>query len=222
MRIKLADRELPDYTRGEEIFNMVSHIAGGAFAIIALVLCVIKAAISGNIWGIASGAVYGVTMVVLYCMSSIYHGLKPSLGKKVLQVLDHCSIYFMIAGTYTPILLCSIRPLYPVLAWTFFGIEWALTALAVTLTAIDLKEFRTFSMVCYILMGWGIVFVFPYAIRALTPAGFWLLLSGGLAYTIGAILYGIGSKKRWFHCMFHVFVLVGSILQFISIYLYTM
>lgn len=222
MRMKLVDRKLPDYTRGEEIFNMVSHIAGGAFALVALVLCVVKAAISGNVWAIVSGAVYGVTMVVLYCMSSIYHGLKPSLGKKVLQVLDHCSIYFMIAGAYTPIVLCAFRPLYPVLAWSIFGFEWTLTAVAVTLNAIDLREFRVFSMVCYILMGWGIVLAFPYAIHALTPAGFWLLLSGGLSYTIGAVLYGIGSKKRWFHCMFHVFVLVGSVLQFISIYLYTM
>lgn len=220
MRIKLADRELPNYSRGEEIFNMVSHIAGGAFAILALVLCVVKAAIGGNAWAIVSASVYGFTMIVLYCMSSIYHGLHPSPGKKVLQVLDHCSIYFMIAGTYTPIVLVAIRPLYPVLAWTIFFFEWALTALAVTLTAIDLKEYGAFSMVCYIIMGWGIVLATPYAVEALTPNGFWMLLAGGFAYTLGAVLYGFGSKRRWFHCIFHLFVLLGSVLQFISIYLY--
>lgn len=222
MRTPLVNRRLPDYTRGEEIFNMVSHIAGGAFAILAAIFCVVKAALGGGAWAIATSAVYGVTMIVLYCMSSIYHGLRPSLGKKVLQVLDHCSIYFMIAGTYTPILLVSMRPLYPELAWIVFGAEWALSALAVTLTAIDLRQYRIFSMFCYIFMGWAIIFVAPYAVRALSAAGFWLLLSGGLAYTLGAILYGIGSKRRWFHSMFHLFVLAGSILQFFAIFLYVL
>ena len=222
MRIPLIERNLPSYTRGEEIFHMVSHIAGGAFAVLALVLCVVKAAIGGSAVAIVTSIVYGVTMIVLYCMSSIYHGLKPSLGKKVLQVLDHCSIYFMIAGTYTPILLIAMLPLYPVVAWIIFGAEWLLTALAVTLTAIDLKQYRVFSMICYILMGWGIMIVFPLAIQALTMGGFWLLLSGGLSYTLGAVLYGIGSKKRYFHAMFHVFVLLGSILHFLAIFLYVL
>ncbi len=222
MRIPLIERNLPGYTRGEEIFHMVSHIAGGVFAFVALLLCVVKSALGTSAWAIASSIVYGVTMIVLYCLSSVYHGLKPSLGKKVLQVLDHCSIYFMIAGTYTPILLVAMRPLYPVAAWIVFGAEWALTALAVTLTAIDLKQYRVFSMFCYIFMGWAVVFVAPYAVRALTGAGFWLLLSGGFAYTVGAILYGVGSKRRWFHALFHLFVLAGSVLQFLSIFLYVL
>lgn len=222
MRIPLTDRLLPNYTRAEEIFHMVSHIAGGVFAFVALLLCVIQSALGGDFTAIATSVVYGITMLVLYSMSSIYHGLKPSLGKKVLQILDHCSIYFMIAGAYTPILLVAMRPLYPVLAWSIFGVEWALTALAVTLTAIDLKQYRVFSMVCYILMGWGIMLFFPYAMRALTNGGFWLLLAGGISYTLGAVLYGIGSKKRWFHGMFHVFVLLGSILHFLAIFLYVL
>ena len=222
MRIPLNERNLPSYTRGEEIFHMVSHIAGGVFAFAALLLCVIKAALYDSAMAIVTSIIYGITMIVLYCMSSIYHGLKPSLGKKVLQVLDHCSIYFMIAGTYTPIVLVAMRPLYPALAWSLFGAEWALTALAVTLTAIDLKQYRVFSMVCYILMGWGIMLFFPYAMQALGNTGFWLLLSGGLSYTIGAILYAIGSKKRYFHAMFHVFVLIGSILHFLAIFLFVL
>lgn len=219
-RTKLADRPLPDYTKGEELFNMISHIAGGAFAILALVLSVLKTALAGNVWGVVTGAVYGVCMLILYCMSSVYHGLRPSMGKKVLQVLDHCSIYFMIAGTYTPILLCSLRPLYPGVAWGLFAVEWGLTALAVTLTAIDLHEYSVFSMCCYIVMGWGIAAFFPQAMAALSPTGFFLLLAGGLSYTIGAVLYGIGSKKRYFHCVFHVFVLLGSILHFLAVYLF--
>ncbi len=220
MRIPLTDRLLPNYSRAEEIFHMVSHISGAVFSFVALLMCVIKSALGGNIWAITASVVYGVTMIVLYCLSSIYHGLKPSLGKKVLQILDHCSIYFMIAGTYTPILLVALRPAYPALAWSVFGAEWALTALAVTLTAIDLKQYRIFSMFCYLFMGWAVIFFAPIAVRVMSAPGFWLLLSGGLAYTIGAILYGIGSKKRWFHGMFHVFVLAGSVLQFLSIYLY--
>lgn len=220
MRIRLTDRLLPDYTRGEEIFHMASHIAGAVFAFVALLMCVIKSALGGSVWAIASSAVYGITMIVLYCLSSVYHGLKPSLGKKVLQVLDHCSIYFMIAGTYTPVLLSALRPLYPVLAWSVFGAEWALTALAVTLTAIDLKQYRVFSMFCYLFMGWAVIFFVPFAMRALTMAGFWLLLSGGIAYTFGAVLYGIGSKRRWFHGLFHLFVLAGSVLQFLAIFVY--
>ena len=109
MRIRLSERKLPDYTRGEELFNMISHIAGGALAVTTLVLCVVKSVLAGRVAGIVSSAVYGGCMLLMYCMSSIYHGLRPSLGKKVLQVLDHCAIYFMIAGTYTPILLCAIR-----------------------------------------------------------------------------------------------------------------
>ena len=222
MRIPLSERNLPSYTRGEEIFHMSSHIAGGVFAFVALLLCVIKAALYDSAMAIVTSTVYGITMIVLYCMSSIYHGLKPSLGKKVLQVLDHCSIYFMIAGTYTPIVLVAMRPLYPALAWSIFGAEWALSALAVTLTAIDLKQYRVFSMICYILMGWGIMLFYPYAMQALGNTGFWLLLSGGLSYTIGAILYSIGSKKRYFHAMFHVFVLIGSILHFLAIFLFVL
>jgi len=220
MRIKLIDRLLPDYTKGEEVFNMVSHIVGGAFAILALVLTVVKSAINGNVWGIVSCAVYGVCMLSMYTMSSVYHGLFPSMGKKVLQVLDHCAIYFMIAGTYTPILLSAIRPLYPATAWIAFGVEWGLTALAVTLTAIDLKQYNAFSMVCYVCMGWCVAAFLPQTIAALTMTGFSILLAGGIFYTVGAILYGIGSKKHWFHSVFHIFVLLGSIFQFLAIYLY--
>ena len=108
------------------------------------------------------------------------------------------------------------------LAWVVFGAEWALSALAVSLTAIDLKQYRTFSMFCYIFMGWAVIFFVKQAISVLSPGGFWLLLAGGLSYTIGAILYGIGSKRRYFHAMFHVFVLAGSVLQFLSIFLYVL
>ena len=185
-------------------------------------LCVIKSALSHSGYGVVSSSIYGACMILLYCLSSIYHGLPASTGKKVLQILDHCAIYFMIAGTYMPIMLCALRPLYPGLAWTVFGLQWALTALAVTFTAIDLKQYAGLSMVCYILMGWCVIFFVRPIIQVMTMAGFWLLLIGGLSYTLGAILYGIGSKKHYFHSAFHVFVLLGSGFQFWAIYAYAL
>ncbi len=219
-RTKLSDRKLPNYYRGEEIMNMVTHIVGGALGVVALVLCVIKAALNGNAYGVVSSAIYGFSMIALYSLSSVYHGLRPSTGKKVMQVLDHCTIYFLIAGTYTVIALSALRPLYPGLGWGMFGFQWALTALCVTLTAIDLKKYQAFSMICYIFMGWAILPFIKQAMVALTPSGFYLLLAGGISYTIGAVLYGIGSKKHWMHSVFHIFVVIGSLLQFLSIYFY--
>ncbi|MBQ2676533.1 MAG: hemolysin III family protein [Clostridia bacterium] len=220
-RTKLIDRKLPDYSRGEEIFNMVSHIVGGGFGVIALILCVVVAAVCGNTWGIVSGAIYGATMIVLYTMSSIYHGLKSEKAKKVFQVIDHCSIYFLIAGTYTPIAIGGqIREQNPVLAWIMFGIVWSACAVGVTLTAIDLEKYKVFSMICYILMGWVVVFMIKPVLQILPIPAFWWLLSGGIAYTVGAVWYGIGKKKKWMHSVFHLFVLLGSILQFVCVVFY--
>lgn len=221
-RIKLSDRLLPDYTKGEEIMNTVTHIIGGALAIIALVLCVVRAAANGSTYGVVASAIYGGTMLGLYTMSSVYHGMRPGMAKKVLQVLDHCTIYFLIAGTYTPIVLSAIRPVYPAIGWGLFFFEWTLTAIAVTLTAIDLKKYNAFSMVCYIGMGWAVLPFTDKTLEVLTKPGFLLLLFGGIAYTVGAILYGIGAKKRWFHSVFHIFVVLGSLLQFLSVYLYAL
>ena len=219
-RIKLCDRLLPDYTAGEEIMNMVTHIVGGALGVLVLILCICRASSNKNQLGIIGSCVYGVAMISLYAVSSVYHGLRPSTGKKVMQIIDHCTIYFLIAGTYTPILLSAFLPTKPVLGWALFSAEWGLAILAATLTAIDLHRYRVFSMICYIGMGWGIIFFLPQALELLTLPGFLLLLSGGIAYTIGAVLYGIGSKKRWMHSVFHIFVVLGSLLQFLSILLY--
>jgi len=221
-RTPIDERKLPSYSRGEEIMNMVTHIVGGAVGIAVLVFGVILSAMHHNVWGIVGASIYGATMIWLYTMSSIYHGLLPSRAKKVMQVLDHCTIYALIAGTYTPILLVAIRPVYPVLAWVCFGLEWGLLALTTTLTAIDLRKYRVFSMICYIFMGWLIIFVAPQAIEAIGINGFWWLLAGGIAYTIGAILYGIGSKRPWFHSIFHLFVLAGSLCHIIFIYKYVL
>lgn len=216
-RTALVNRSLPNYTKGEEIFNMVTHIIGGAFGIFALVFGVIFASKTGDPWKIVSVSIYGATLVTMYCVSSVYHGLKPNMAKKVMQVIDHCDIYFLIAGTYTPILLCAIRPHNAGIAWTIFGVEWGLTALAATLNAIDLKKFSKLSMTCYIGMGWCIVAVLKPTIEYLTMEGFWWLLWGGIAYTIGAVLYAVGKKVHYMHSVFHIFVVIGSILQYVAI-----
>lgn len=221
-RTKLADRILPFYSRGEEIMNMVTHIVGGGLGIIALIAGLLKTIPSKNILDIVGCVVYGISMIMLYTISSVYHGILPCLGKKVMQIIDHCSIYFLIAGTYTPILLSAIIPSYPFIGWFLFGTQWLLAALAITLTAIDLRQYRVFSMTCYIFMGWEIILFLPQAITALGLNGFGLLLSGGIAYTLGAVLYGVGSKKPWFHSVFHIFVVIGSLLQFLSIILYVL
>lgn len=219
-RTKLCDRHLPSYTTGEEIMNMVTHIVGGGLGILVLLACLWRS--RGNVLGSIGSAIYGSTMIALYTVSSVYHGLRPNTGKKVMQVIDHCTIYFLIAGTYTPILLAGFVPVYPVIGWGLLGAEWALAALACTLTAIDLKKYNVFSMICYIAMGWGIIFFLPQAMDVMGGPGFYVLLSGGIAYTVGAVLYGIGSKKPWFHCIFHIFVVIGSILQFLAIFLYVL
>ena len=216
-RTKLIDRLLPDYTNGEEIFNMVTHIVGGGLGVVYLALCVIFAALRGNAWGVVSSAIYGASVISLFTMSSVYHGLKPGMAKKVLQVLDHCTIYFMIAGTYTPIMLSLVRKTNPWIAWIVFGVVWGIAALAITLTAIDLKKYNTFSMICYIGMGWCIILTIVPVYKALTFWGFMWLLMGGIMYTIGAILFGIGAKVRYIHSIFHIFVVLASIMHFICI-----
>ena len=219
-RTKVSDRCLPAYSRGEEMMNMITHALGGLLGIAVLAMCVIRAVQNHNIYGIAASAVYGAAMICTFTVSSVYHGLQPGMGKKVMQILDHCTIYLLIAGTYTPVLFCGIRPVHPVTAWVLFGVVWGCAALGAVFTAIDLKKYGVFSKVCYIGMGWGIIFFLPQTIAAVGQRGFLLLLSGGIAYTVGAVLYGIGAKKHWIHSVFHIFVVLGSVLQFFAIYFY--
>lgn len=221
-RTKLVDRLLPDYTNGEEIFNMVTHIVGGGLGVVYLTLCVIVAALHRNVWGVVSSAIYGASVIALFTMSSVYHGLKPVMAKKVLQVLDHCTIYFMIAGTYTPIMLSLLRKTHPITAWVVFGVVWGIAALAITLNAIDLKKYSVFSMICYIGMGWCVILTIVPVYKALTFWGFMWLLGGGILYTIGAILFGIGAKVRYIHSVFHIFVVLASIMHFFCILFYVL
>ena len=219
-RTKLRDRVLPNYTKGEEIMNMVTHIVGGAFGIVALVLCVVFAAKRHNAYLVVGSAIYGSSLIILYTCSAVYHGLRRNMGKKVMQVIDHCTIYYLIGGTYTPIALGPIRELHPGLGWTIFGIVWGIIAVAATFTAIDHNKYKKLSMICYLGIGWLIVFALKATIEALTMNGFILLLCGGIAYSIGAVLYALGKKRgaKYVHSVFHIFVLGGTALQFIAIF----
>lgn len=170
--------------------------------------------------GVLTSIVFGVSMIALYSVSSVYHGLRTNISKKVMQVIDHCTIYFLIGGTYTPILVCGVAKIDKVACWVTFGVVWGLAALATTLTAIDLKKYSVFSMICYIGMGWAIIFSIRQAYQALGFGGFALLLGGGVSYTIGAIIYNAGKKHRYFHAIFHIFVVIGSVLQALCILLY--
>lgn len=221
-RTPLRERILPDYTRGEELINMVTHIVGGGVGLLVLIGSILIGAKQHDVWAIVSGSIYGFTTCALFAVSSVYHGLPDCMGKRVMQVVDHCTIYFMIAGTYTPVLLVSLRPEHPTACWLVFAVEWGSAFIAGTLTAIDLKKYSKMSMVCYLAMGWAIVPVIGMTIRAIGWRGFWWLLAGGICYTVGAVLYGLGKKKRYMHSVFHVCVNLGSMFQAVTILFYVL
>lgn len=214
-RICLKDRILPDYTKGEEIFNMVTHIVGGALGVVTLVFCILIPALEGSTAGVLCGIMFGVSMIFLYTMSSIYHGLRRGMAKKVFQIMDHCSIYWLIAGTYTPILICSVARQYPFAAWATFALVWGLAILATTLTAIDIRKYRIFSMICYVGMGWAVVFSMKQTYLSLGHEGFMWVLLGGILYTLSVFFFA--KKIRYFHSIFHIFVVLGSLCHSIAV-----
>ena len=219
-RTCLKDRFLPAYSKGEEIFNMTTHIVGAGIGVVTLVLCVIISCFKDSLVALLCSIVFGVSAIALYTVSSIYHGLRSSTAKKVFQILDHCTIYFLIAGTYTPMLLCSLVKTNKFAAYLTLIAVWGLTALAITLNAIDLKKYKTFSMVCYLGIGWAIIFSITDMYTALGTVGFWLLLAGGIVYTIGAAFFKLGSKIKYFHSIFHIFTIIGTVLHALSVMLY--
>lgn len=208
---------LPSYTLGEELVNSISHGLGATFGIVALVLCVVFSARQGDVWKVVSSAIYGASMIVLYSISTIYHALGINLAKKVFRTLDHCSIYFLIAGTYTPYTLVAMRESS---GFIVFAVVWAAAVVGIILNAINVHKFRIISMILYIAMGWAIVFSVRDLVTTVPSAGVTLLVSGGVLYTIGAVLYGIGKKKRYMHSVFHLLALGGSACHFISVFAY--
>ena len=209
--------QIPNYSLGEEITNAILHGIGALLAIAALVLCVVFSAIHHNPYAVVSSCLYGSTLIILYTMSCLYHSLKVNNAKRVFRIIDHCSIFLLIAGTYTPLTLVSLNG--PI-GWTLFGIIWGVSILGIILNAIDLNKYKVISMILYIMMGWAIIFTFPRLLKVIDMAGIYLLVAGGIVYTIGAIFYGVGKKIKYMHSVFHFFVLAGSILHFFAILLY--
>ncbi|MCL2350079.1 MAG: hemolysin III family protein [Defluviitaleaceae bacterium] len=205
------------YTRGEERMNMITHIVGAGLGVLALVACVLVAAFNQSAWGVVTASIYGFSVITLFTMSSIYHGLKVGLPKRVFRILDHCTIYVLIAGTYTPILLNEFREQFPVDAWVLFGIIWGVSAIGITFNAINLKRFLVPSLICYLLLGWAAMFRIGPLMEVLGAPFFVLLLIGGGLYTLGVVFYVAGRKKKYMHSVFHLFVNAASVLHSIAI-----
>ena len=219
-RTPLSQRIFPDYTSREEMLNMTSHIVGAACALVMMALALRASIQSHSALSVVCAILYTTCVLVTFVVSSVYHGLPKGKGKQVMRVIDHCDIFFTIAGTYTPIALLSIRSVNPAMGWVIFGIEWALAFLGATLNAIDLKQYSKFSMACYLGMGWCVVISLRDTITAMTWPGFAYILAGGVAYTLGAVLYLVGKKKRYRHFVFHLFVVIAAVVQFIGIWEY--
>lgn len=217
---KLSKIEIPKYTLGEELLNAISHGVGTLLSIAGLVLCIVFSAIHNDVYAIVSSAIYGSMSIILYTCSTLYHSFKVNNAKRVFRIIDHCSIYLLIAGTYTPYALITLRSYNTALGWTIFGIIWGCATLGIVLNAIDLKKYKVFSMILYIVMGWLIIGTFKILMKGILLPGIILMLIAGILYTIGAIFYGIGKKKKYMHGIFHLFVVAASVLFFFSIFLY--
>ena len=210
---------IPNYSLSEELISSISHGVGALLGVAALVLCIVRAASHHDPWAVVSGSVFGGSIILLYAVSSIYHALKVNRAKRVLRVMDHCTIFVLIAGTYTPYTLVALRG--PV-GWVLFSLIWAAGIAGIIFNAIDVERFKIASMVNYIIMGWAIIFAFKPLSAVIGRNALVLLLCGGVAYTVGAVLYGLGSKIKYMHSIWHFFVLAGTVLHFLSIYLYVL
>lgn len=220
MTVKEID--LPPYTRRQEWWNMLSHAFGVIFSLVGGIFLLIKASYTGDAWRIVTSSVFMFSLLVLYTISSVYHGLYRNNGKRVLRVLDHDMVFFLIMGTYTPYCLVTLREYSPGWGYSIWGIVMVLGIVGIVLNSCNIKKFFIFSMVDYLLMGWCVIIsMYPLLMSLGWWMGTFLLLMGGVSYTVGAVLYAVGKKKSpWFHTVFHFFVLLGTILMFFSIYFY--
>ncbi|MBE7028352.1 MAG: hemolysin III family protein [Ruminococcaceae bacterium] len=202
-------------TLGEEIANSVSHGVGALLGIAGTVVLLVYAALFSNTLGIVASAIYGFSLIELHTMSTLYHSITNEKAKKVFQILDHCSIFLLILGTYTPISLLMIGG---TVGFSLFAFNLLLTVLGVVLNSINMKKWHKLSMVFYLLMGWSIVAVWKF-IPPVSPSGVALVVAGGIAYTVGIIFYRM-KKLKFMHFIWHLFVLAGSILHYFFVLFY--
>lgn len=206
------------YTLGEEIANAITHGIGSVFGIAALVILVVLAARQGDAWRVVSFSIYGVTLILLYMASTLYHGLRHAGAKRVFRILDHSSIFLLIAGTYTPFLLIRLRGGW---GWSLFGVIWALAITGIVLKAVFINRLKKYSVLVYILMGWLIVVAIKPMLATVPRHALWWLLAGGLCYTGGVAFYAMKSV-RFSHAVWHLCVLAGSMCHFFAILLYVL
>ncbi len=202
----------PKQSLGEEIANAITHGTGVGLSIAALIILVVFAAKQSDTWKVVSFSIYGATMIILYLSSTLYHSFPQPNVKRFFRILDHSSIFLLIAGTYTPVTIGTMRGGW---GWTLFGIIWGLTIIGINLEIFAMRKLRYLSVVVYILMGWMIVIAIKPLLNVVSPSFLWWMLYGGLAYTLGVIFY-LAKKMPYHHSVWHLFVLGGSICHFVG------
>ncbi len=206
---------IPDYSLSEELFNSISHGVGALLSVGGLTLMAVKAR---GALAVTTACIFGSTMVLLYTISCLYHALPARLmGKKVLRVLDHCNVFLLVAGTYLPASLLGVGG---ALGWLLLAFVLLSAFCGILFNALDLDRYSLASVICHLLSGWSIVLGVPALKASMGLTGLLWVLFGGVAYSIGAVLYGVGRKKRYAHCVFHIFCLIGSFCHFWGIYRY--
>lgn len=205
-----------DYTHLEERINILSHAVGILLSIVAFSFLVVFASLHGNIWHIVSFSVFGVSLILLYIASTVYHSSKNAKARRIWKIIDHSFVYVLIAGTYTPFCLTTLRG--PI-GWIILGISWGMAVAGISLKMFFTGKYRRLSTLMYILMGWMIILAVKPLLENLPMAGFWWLLAGGICYTLGALFYSI-KKIKLNHAIFHAFVVLGSTCHFVAIFFY--
>ena len=206
---------LPIYTFNEEMLNCVTHALGALLGVAGWAMSMKLLLAAGNTAATLSMCVFFVTMIVLYANSALYHGWELTTAKKKFQVMDHCSIFLLITGTYAPYTLMVMNNLA---GRIIFAIVALTSVLGIALNVIDLKKYAYVSMACYLTSGWCILFAYKDIAAALSHDQFVMLVAGGVIYTVGAIFYGLGNKIRYMHTIWHLFVLGGTLFHFASLY----
>lgn len=203
------------YTLGEEIFNSVTHGIGSLLSIAGTVVLIVFSAINSDAFAVVSSAIYGASLIILYTMSTLYHSITNVKAKKFFRIMDHNTIFFLIAGTYTPYTLAVLRS---ALGWVLFGIVWGAAVIGIVLNSIDLEKFSKISVACYIAMGWVIIIAVKPLMNTMPFVSFVLLVAGGVFYTLGVIFYAI-KKVKYFHSVWHIFTVIGSALHYFSVFI---
>jgi len=213
-----VEHTLKRYTIGEEIFNSITHGVGALLGVVGTVVLIVLSAINGSALALGTSIVYGISLIMLYTMSTLYHAIASEKAKAVLRVFDHTSIFFLIAGSYTPFCLIALEGNEKGIL--VIMIVWLCAVLGIVLNAVSLKKTEKLSLVLYVLMGWSILMVIKDIIDVLPTPAFWLLLLGGIAYTGGLAFYAV--KKKYMHSIWHLFVLAGSLLHYLCVAIYVL